>query len=163
MFYRSFYEAIKDLPKDIQGEIYEAIMEFGLNDNELENMKPVTRSIFTLIRPQIEANKRRYENGKKGGRPKSVEAVRESECKKRNLFTPPSLVEVKEYCRARANKVDGERFINFYQSKDWMVGKNKMKDWRAAVRSWERTEGFQREAKQTNISKPVNSIHYEQF
>ena len=53
-------------------------------------------------------------------------------------FTPPTLVEVKAYCLARNNTVDPEAFIDFYESKGWMVGKNKMKDWKAAVRTWER-------------------------
>ncbi|MFV0325956.1 MAG: DUF6291 domain-containing protein [Bacteroides xylanisolvens] len=71
IFYRSFYEAIKDLPRDIQGEIYTAIMEYSLYGKETDNLKPVARSIFTLIKPQIDVNNKRYDNGKKGGRPKS--------------------------------------------------------------------------------------------
>lgn len=54
-------------------------------------------------------------------------------------FTPPSLEEVRDYCRERGNTVDPGKFIDFYESKGWMVGKNKMKDWKAAVRTWERT------------------------
>ena len=56
-------------------------------------------------------------------------------------FTPPSLQEVIEYCNERKNGVDPERWFNFYQAKGWMVGKNKMKDWKAAVRTWEKTNG----------------------
>ena len=52
-------------------------------------------------------------------------------------FTPPTLEEVINYCKERNNSVDPQRFINFYESKGWMVGKNKMKDWRASVRTWE--------------------------
>lgn len=52
-------------------------------------------------------------------------------------FKPPTLEEVKAYCIERNNGIDPERFIDFYESKGWMVGKNKMKDWKAAVRSWE--------------------------
>lgn len=55
-------------------------------------------------------------------------------------FTPPTLEEVKAYCAERGNKVDAERFIDFYTSKGWFVGKNKMKDWKAAVRTWERED-----------------------
>lgn len=55
-----------------------------------------------------------------------------------NRFIPPDVPEVKAYCMERGNDVDPERFVNFYESKGWMVGKNKMKDWRAAVRNWER-------------------------
>ena len=52
-------------------------------------------------------------------------------------FTPPTLEEVKAYCDERKNSVDPDTFINFYESKGWFVGKNKMKDWKAAVRTWE--------------------------
>lgn len=53
-------------------------------------------------------------------------------------FSPPSVDEVKAYCESRKNNVDPESFINFYESKGWMVGKTKMKDWKASVRTWER-------------------------
>lgn len=53
-------------------------------------------------------------------------------------FAPPTLEDVKEYCMERGNGVDAQRFIDFYEMKGWMVGKNKMKDWKAAVRTWER-------------------------
>lgn len=55
-------------------------------------------------------------------------------------FTKPTLQEVKAYCIERGNDVDPERFVDFYEANGWMVGKNKMKDWRAAVRNWERNE-----------------------
>ena len=77
IFYRSFYEAIKELPRDVQGEIYTAIMEYSLYGSETEQLKPIARSIFSLIKPQLDANNKRYENGKKGGRP----VVKETEQK----------------------------------------------------------------------------------
>ena len=52
---------------------------------------------------------------------------------------PPTLEAVREYCKERRNSVDPEKFYDFYASKGWMVGKNKMKDWKAAVRTWERS------------------------
>lgn len=57
---------------------------------------------------------------------------------KRKRFVPPTLEEVQAYCRERQNGVDAERFIDYYTSNGWQVGKNKMKDWKAAVRTWER-------------------------
>lgn len=54
-------------------------------------------------------------------------------------FTPPTYEQVSTYCKERKNTVDAERFLDFYESKGWMVGKNKMKDWKAAVRNWERS------------------------
>jgi predicted phage replisome organizer len=52
-------------------------------------------------------------------------------------FTPPSLEEVQAYCSERGNGIDAQAFIDFYASKGWMVGKTKMQDWKAAVRTWE--------------------------
>ena len=57
---------------------------------------------------------------------------------KRKRFTPPTIEEVAAYCNERGNQVDPQRFIDHYESNGWMVGKNKMKDWKAAVRTWER-------------------------
>ena len=54
-------------------------------------------------------------------------------------FKKPTLEEVKEYCEERNNGIDAEMFINFYESKGWMVGKNKMKDWKACIRTWEKS------------------------
>lgn len=56
------------------------------------------------------------------------------------LFTPPTVEEVAAYCKERGNNVDAEQFIAFYTSKGWMVGKSKMKDWKACVRTWERRD-----------------------
>ncbi|MBO7735979.1 MAG: hypothetical protein J6S67_25645 [Methanobrevibacter sp.] len=64
-------------------------------------------------------------------------------------FTPPTLEEVKAYCQERNNSVDAERFINYYTSNGWQVGKTKMKDWKAAVRTWERS-GYNNEQKPNN-------------
>ena len=71
---------------------------------------------------------------------KEIEKEKEIDTPKgvRGRFAPPTLEEVKEYCKERGNKVDADKFVDFYESKGWMVGKNKMKDWRAAVRTWER-------------------------
>lgn len=69
---------------------------------------------------------------------KEKEIDKESDKQKRKRFVPPSLEEVKAYCSERNNNVDAERFIDYYTSNGWLVGKNKMKDWKAAVRTWER-------------------------
>lgn len=50
----------------------------------------------------------------------------------------PTIEEVKEYCIERKNAVDPEKWFDFYSSKGWMIGKNRMKDWKAAVRTWEK-------------------------
>lgn len=66
-----------------------------------------------------------------------IELEKEKDKSKNKRFSPPSHDQVKEYCLERKNGVDAQRFIDFYESKGWMVGKNKMKDWKAAVRNWE--------------------------
>lgn len=55
-------------------------------------------------------------------------------------FTPPTLEEVEAYCLERNNGIDAQTFIDFYSAKGWMIGKNKMKDWKASVRTWERKD-----------------------
>ena len=65
-------------------------------------------------------------------------------------FNKPSLLEIKNYCIERVNNVDPEAFFDFYESKGWVVGKSKMKDWKASIRSWERNE--------TKKQKPMSKI-----
>lgn len=60
--------------------------------------------------------------------------------KSNTRFAPPTLVEVAEYCRERGKGVDPERFVDFYSAKGWKVGNQPMKDWKAAVRTWERRD-----------------------
>lgn len=57
---------------------------------------------------------------------------------KEKRFAPPTTADVEEYCREKGYAVDAERFVDFYESKGWLIGKNRMKDWRAAVRNWAR-------------------------
>ena len=53
------------------------------------------------------------------------------------VFIPPTVDEVREYCKKLDYGFSAEQFVSFYESKGWMIGKNKMKDWRAACRTWE--------------------------
>ena len=57
-------------------------------------------------------------------------------------FSKPSVEEIKAYCDERGNGIDPNEFYDFYESKNWFVGKNKMKDWKACMRTWERKRGF---------------------
>ena len=70
VFYRSFYEAIKKLPADQFKASALAILEYGLDGKEPET-DGIERTVFCMAKPQIDANNRRYENGTKGGRPKT--------------------------------------------------------------------------------------------
>ena len=71
------------------------------------------------------------------------------------LFTIPTISEVEIYCLERKNNIEAESFINFYDSKGWMVGKNKMKDWRACIRTWEMREK-KKPMKTSKIDSQIN-------
>lgn len=73
---------------------------------------------------------------------------------KRNIFAPPTLQEVRDYCIERNNTVDPEKFISYYESNGWKVGRNKMKDWKAAVRTWERNQKDSR----TSVNKKAEEL-----
>ena len=65
---------------------------------------------------------------------------------KKDIFTIPTIEQITEYCKERNNSVDPNKFFDFYESKGWMVGKNKMKDYRAAIRTWETNNKKQTES-----------------
>ena len=81
IFYKSFYDSIKELAPKEQAQIYNAIFEYQF-ENKIIDLKGVCKSIFTLILPQLEANNKRYENGKRGGRPRQNQ--NETEIKPKN-------------------------------------------------------------------------------
>jgi hypothetical protein len=186
VFYTSWLIAVKNLPREIQGEVLTAILEYGLLGETTESLKPIAATILELVKPQIEINQKRYENSLKGGRkPNKLSEVqpnenqsktkvkpnenqsetynvydnvyvndnvnvnvnvsdkgdckRESESPKaQSRFIAPTVEQVQAYCKERGNSVDAQRWIDHYTSNGWMVGKNKMKDWKAAVRTWEK-------------------------
>ena len=115
VFYRSFYEALESLPESNQLEIYRAISGYAL-DGVLPSLSGVANTVFLLIKPQIDANNRKYENGKKGaehgskgGRPKAEENPKE---------TPSEpLKNPKETPNANVNDNVNEN-INTYVSQD---------------------------------------------
>ena len=72
-------------------------------------------------------------------------------------FTPPSVQEVQEYAKTESLAIEAERFVDFYGTKGWMVGKNKMKDWQAAVRNWARTSQQQTPKATQRKKEYVNS------
>ena len=69
IFYASFFEALRELPDKSRLKIYDAICEYALRGNEIE-LKGIEKAVFSLVKPQLLANKKRYENGLKGGRGK---------------------------------------------------------------------------------------------
>lgn len=72
----------------------------------------------------------------------------------RTRFKPPSAEDVKAYCLEKGYHVDAERFVDYYTSNGWKVGRNSMKDWRAAVRTWEKKDAGERHEKEHGTSNP---------
>jgi DNA replication protein DnaD len=72
-------------------------------------------------------------------------------------FIPPEISEVQEYCLERKNNINPETFIDFYSATNWMRGKNKVKDWKACVRTWEKNR------RESSYSSPANLSSQEYF
>lgn len=69
---------------------------------------------------------------------KESKPKKEAKPKKESATIPPTVDMVVAYCKKRNNGIDAQRFIDFYEARGWMIGKTKMKDWQAAIRTWER-------------------------
>jgi len=74
---------------------------------------------------------------------------------KSKRFTPPTLEDVKAYCFERGNKIDPQRFVDYYTANGWKVGKNSMKDWKASVRTWEQRE---KSDKKSNLQEMYDKV-----
>ena len=87
----------------------------------------------------------------------------EGECEKphspkRKPFTKPTIDEIQDYCIERNNNVNAEQFYDYYESNGWKVGKNSMKDWKAAVRTWERSEYRKPNSKKNSKEDAINVV-----
>ena len=143
-----------------------ALCAYALDKVE-PNLTGTAGAIFTLIRPTLDSGWKKAIGGARGTpqkdnekieercgkdtakekeREKEKEGEIENECytpkppSGEKRFTPPSLDDVKAYCLERRNSIDPQAFVDWYTSNGWKVGKNPMKDWKAAVRTWERKE-----------------------
>ena len=94
-------------------------------------------------RPQVRLGKDRLSKG-------SIEGVQGEPAPKRKRFTPPTLDELQAYIRDQGYNVDAQRFLDHYEAVGWKVGKNPMKDWRAAVRTWNNREKPKQEKPQSD-------------
>ena len=75
VFYASWWEAIKNLPRAMQGDVLTAIIEYGLTGATTAPLKPIAKAMLTMVRTQIDANRQKYENGRRGGRPMRGDAA----------------------------------------------------------------------------------------
>ncbi|MFR9506168.1 MAG: DUF6291 domain-containing protein [Rikenellaceae bacterium] len=164
-FYISFFEAINDIEPEEQLPIYRAIAEYAFFQKEPE-VTGVGKIIWRLIRPVLDSSHQRFINGCKGGAPKgntnaqkqpknnqetterqpnpSIDKEKDKDIDKdkENIkrtakrFTPPTLDEVRDYITQKGYTINSQSFIDYYTSNGWRVGKNPMKNWKAAVSSW---------------------------
>ena len=78
---------------------------------------------------------------------------------KRKRFVKPTLSEIEQYCIERKNNVNAEQFFDYYESNGWKVGKNSMKDWKAAVRTWEHSEYRKSNSKKNSKEDAINVVN----
>lgn len=154
--------AIRKLPDAEAGALIKALI-----DEDPEGLPPMADILFPIIKGQIDrmadihdkraaagragGSKRKANNKQNEANEKQTEANDKQTLSpipipkpipkpidNNNRFVPPTVEEVKAYASEHGYKIDAERFVDFYASKGWMVGKTKMKDWKAAVRNWAR-------------------------
>lgn len=167
VFYRSFRDAIEEMTDENKLATLLAICDYALYGVEPDLKDAMSRAVLTVARPSIDANKGRRANGKLGGRPPKKPMVSDSENHRfskmestetetvsesvsetgaketdkppRPRFVPPDVPEVEAYCSERKNGIDPAAFIDYYAARGWKLnGGQTMKDWKAAVRTWER-------------------------
>ena len=180
-FYRSYYEALKNLPKRDQTAVLMAVIGYALDEDE-PSLSGVPLSVFTLIRPTLDSGRNKAKNRMKKDETnqeqnknktktkteqtcKEGEKEREGESEKerqtdssppispsergRKKFVPPTVDEVRDYCQSRNNGIDPQSFVDHYAARGWRYNGNvPMKDWKAAVRTWEQKR------KQSAASEP---------
>ena len=227
LFYADWLNVIRDLPSEVQLEVYQAIAEYAIYDNLIE-LKPLAKVAFGFIKQTIDRDTQKYisisekrsEAGKKGGRRlknneleesnekqkkqllsekskksncplndndnvndndisflekkkqksdaavsdlenensesplETLQAPKEQSGGGRKKFTIPTPEEVQAYCDERKNGILGQQFCDFYSAKGWKIGKEPMKDWKAAVRTWE----MRRKDQSPSITQPQAQI-----
>ena len=90
---------------------------------------------------------------------KDIHSSAKSTTTKRKRFEKPSISDIKQYCIERNNNVNAEQFFDYYESNGWKVGKNSMKDWKAAVRTWERSEYRKPNSKKNSKEDAINVVN----
>ena len=187
ILYRSLREATKQLDLETRAKVYDAVMDYAFDGIEPQETG-VVQAMFLMMKPIIDVNNQRYENGCKGGRPKNQNKTEikpndnqtitkaepnkdkdkdkdkdkeEKESVKEKVahaptFKKPTLEDVRSYCEERGNRVDAERWMDYYTANGWKVGRNPMKDWKATVRTWEK--GDQRKHVESYSSRDSGKI-----
>ena len=133
--YHSYLKSVEPLNDAERGRLFTACLTYSMTGAE-PDLRGNERFVWPTIREQIDRDTKNILSS-----PNVEDSIARTPARKR--FTPPTLAEVTAYCRERQNAVDPQRFIDYYTANGWKVGKNSMKDWKAAVRTW---EGKQRDS-----------------
>lgn len=178
MLYFDSIEQWKMLSPEQAGALIVALLQYGKTGERLETADKALEMAFSFLAAQIDRDSEKYEQTCARRREaaqkrlagadtpdtkecksiqvhtnaQSAEQTEESP-KKSRAFVPPTVEEVREYCQERKNNVNPQSFIDFYSSKGWFVGKNKMKDWKAAVRTWEQRSGEKKSTERTSFEQ----------
>lgn len=128
--------------------------EVEYEEEEEIELEKEEKEIFLLEKETKEENLSKENPTEIFSKSESVEPGAEERKKvaqKKEIFKPPTVQEVQDYCNERQNEIQAYTFVNFYQSKGWKVGNQPMKDWKAAVRTWEQKN------KQNGITNTTNT------
>ena len=140
---------------DENAEKYEKVCEKRRNAGSLGGKANASKSKQMLANAS-KSKQMRYESDSESDSDVSNETEKKEIFKeKKGRFIKPSVEEVSAYCRERGNAVDPEEFFDFYESKGWRIGKEQMRDWKAAVRTWEKRN------KQNGITQNKTVCDYE--
>ncbi len=163
--FTDFLQDMEPLSDDERGRLFSAMLRYAEDQTETD-LTGNERFLWGTAKKQIDGQIEAYINQCEVNRRNRNESLRtatirdessrivtkedessqekekdkEENIRKIYVFTPPTVDEVRAFVDDYRLAVDAERFVDFYASKGWMVGKNKMKDWRAAVRSWSRRD-----------------------
>lgn len=152
VMYKNWRRQIEMLSNEESGILLKNLFRF-VDGEELIEMDDLTKLLFSIMQDTISRDVVKWEsrreknilNGRRGGRPRkntedSTETEKPEEKPKTKRFVPPSIEELKSYIEEENLNVNPERFHDFYSSKNWYIGRNKMANWKCAVRNWDRKE-----------------------
>ena len=122
-------------------------------ESDRTNVQTKVRQISEKSPPEIE-----IELEKEIKIEKEIDTKANKSPNKAKRFVKPTLSEIEQYCIERNNNVNAEQFFDYYESNGWKVGKNSMKDWKAAVRTWERSEYRKPNSKKNSKEDAINVV-----
>jgi hypothetical protein len=175
IMYRSFIEATNSLQDVDRLQIFDAIFSYALDAKE-SNLTGISHTVFTLIKPQLDANRKRFQNGSKDKKKSKPEAKTKQKRSKReanknvndnvndnknkNNFTPPTLQQIQDYCKERNNQIDPDKFFDYYSAGNWSDAKgNKIKNWKQKLITWEnKTTGGASQPDTKNLCNLINKM-----